>query len=129
MLIGLRPLGMRGVTVQFQTCMRALFLNPSPALLRNNLNLKSQVLQRTFFTRSITRLAAGGGQGTMGSLANVDFNHIQYPKVRRDESVKDNYHGLEITDPYRWYTFQLKYPSCRKKLRDRRFFLIKCNLE
>lgn len=26
----------------------------------------------------------------------------EYPEVRRDLSVKDNFHGTEITDPYRW---------------------------
>ncbi|RMZ95819.1 prolyl endopeptidase [Brachionus plicatilis] len=27
---------------------------------------------------------------------------INYPKVRRDESIQENFHGVEIKDPYRW---------------------------
>jgi prolyl oligopeptidase len=26
----------------------------------------------------------------------------EYPKIRRDEMVLENYHGMEINDPYRW---------------------------
>ena len=26
----------------------------------------------------------------------------EYPKIRRDEMIVDNYHGMEINDPYRW---------------------------
>ncbi|OXA54633.1 Prolyl endopeptidase [Folsomia candida] len=27
---------------------------------------------------------------------------LEYPNIRRDDSVRDNYHGVEIGDPYRW---------------------------
>ncbi|XP_056645054.1 prolyl endopeptidase isoform X1 [Diorhabda sublineata] len=27
---------------------------------------------------------------------------FKYPEARRDESIKDNYFGTEVTDPYRW---------------------------
>jgi len=27
---------------------------------------------------------------------------FQYPSVRRDETIVENFHGVDIKDPYRW---------------------------
>ncbi|KAL5706348.1 prolyl oligopeptidase [Ranunculus cassubicifolius] len=38
----------------------------------------------------------------MGSVSMVDDLQLHYPVVRRDESIVDDYHGVQISDPYRW---------------------------
>ncbi|KAK9165014.1 hypothetical protein Scep_000205 [Stephania cephalantha] len=38
----------------------------------------------------------------MGSLSAIDELPLRYPVARRDESVFDEYHGVQIADPYRW---------------------------
>ncbi|CAN4123051.1 unnamed protein product [Withania somnifera] len=38
----------------------------------------------------------------MGSLPAIDEPTCTYPFAHRDVSIVDNYHGIDISDPYRW---------------------------
>lgn len=38
---------------------------------------------------------------SMGSLAEVS-EQLEYPSVKRDNSIVEDYHGVPVADPYRW---------------------------
>lgn len=97
------------MTVQIQTLWRSLSVRPSlifcnkplRTFLSSRKTLSPSLLKRHSATPGNIKLVA------MGSLAKVELNQLEYPKAHRDESVKDNYHGVEILDPYRWYEISL----------------------
>jgi hypothetical protein len=96
--------------------MRALFLEPG-LLFRGNISKDSQYHSElkgggSEAGRPATAAAAMGSMGSPLNSVGMEFCQLKYPNARRDESVKDVYHGVEIVDPYRWYDFRSLTFSC-----------------
>jgi prolyl oligopeptidase len=47
-------------------------------------------------------LLAACNNGSQSTIANFKSIEVKYPSAKKDSSVKDNYFGTIVTDPYRW---------------------------